>query len=58
VVVSREEIGQVFAEIFGGFGLGFLAGMEEAVIGMGTGTGSAATASIGEGVKTHVDADL
>jgi hypothetical protein len=52
-VFAGEEIGQVAAEFIGGAGLGFLAGVVGAEVGMIGGAGSAATAAIGEGETTQ-----
>ena len=51
-VLAGEEIGQVAAELIGGAGLGFLAGMIGAEVGMMGGAGSAALAAVGEGETT------
>ncbi len=51
-VLAGEEIGQVAAEFIGGAGLGFLAGVVGAEVGMMGGAGSAALAAIGEGETT------
>jgi hypothetical protein len=48
-VVAGEEVGQVLADVFGGAGAGFFLGVVEAEVGMVAGTGSTATAAIGEG---------
>jgi len=58
VIVSGEEIRQILAKVLGGLGLGFLTGVEDAEVGMVAGTRRAATASVSEGEKTHVGADL
>ena len=47
-VVAGEEVGQVFAEILCGAGLGFFLGVVRAEAGIFTGARSAATAAIGE----------
>jgi hypothetical protein len=47
-VVSRGEVRQIVAEFIGGSGLGFLASMEEAEVGMVPGAMGAATAAICE----------
>ncbi len=57
-VLSREEIGQFAGEFIGGAGLGFLAGVIEAEVGMIAGAGSAAFAADGEGETTQRDAVL
>ncbi|MGC1414127.1 MAG: hypothetical protein WA817_02525 [Candidatus Acidiferrum sp.] len=46
--IAGKEIGQFLAEIFGGTGLGFFAGVVEAEMRMAAGAGSTATAAIGE----------
>ncbi|MGC1617596.1 MAG: hypothetical protein WA765_03815 [Candidatus Acidiferrum sp.] len=46
--IGREEIREVLAEIIGGAGLGFFAGVVKAEMRMGAGAGSAAAAAIGE----------
>jgi hypothetical protein len=56
-IVSGEEIRQILAEVLGGLGLGFPTGVGDAEVSMVAGTRSTATASVGEGVKTHVGAD-
>jgi hypothetical protein len=57
-VLAGEEIGQVAAEFIGGAGLGFLAGVVGAEVGMAGGAGSAATAAVGEGESTQARAVL
>ena len=52
-VVAGEEVGQVLADVFGGAGAGFFLGVVEAEVGMVAGTGSTATAAIGEGEQTQ-----
>jgi hypothetical protein len=52
-VLAGEEIGQVAAEIIGGGGLGFLAGVVGAEVGMMGGAGGTATAAVGEGETTQ-----
>ncbi len=47
-VVAGEEAGEVFAESFGGAGLGFFLGVVETEMGMVAGAGSAAAAAVGE----------
>ena len=51
-VLAGEEIGQIAAEFIGGAGLGFLAGVAGAEVGMIASAGNAATAAIGEGETT------
>jgi len=50
--LSGEEIGQFAGEFIGGAGLGFLAGVVEAEVGMIGGAGSAAVAAVGKGETT------
>jgi len=57
-VFSGEEIGQFVGELIGGAGLGFLASVVEAEVGMLAGAGSAAFAAVGEGETTQRDAVL
>jgi hypothetical protein len=52
-VFAGEEIGQVAAELIGGGGLGFFAGVVGAEVGMMGGAGSAALAAVGEGEATQ-----
>jgi len=47
-VVAGEEVGQVFAECFGGAGAGFFLGVVEAEMGIFAGARGAATAAIRE----------
>jgi len=48
-VFSGEEIGEFAGELLGRAGLGFLAGVVEAEVGVAAGAGSAATAAVGKG---------
>ena len=52
-VFAGKEIGQIVGEFIGGAGLGFLAGVIRAEMGMVTGAGSAALAAIGKGETTQ-----
>ena len=45
-VVAGEEVGQVFAEFFGGLGLGFFLGVVEAEVRVAADAGGAAAAAI------------
>ncbi len=54
-VLAGEEIGQFAGEFIGGAGLGVFAGVVGAEVGMVGGTGSAALAAAGKGVKRHKD---
>jgi hypothetical protein len=57
-VVAGEEVGQVFAEFFGGVGAGFFLGVVEAEVGMVADARSAATAAIGKSKHTQGHAVL
>jgi len=52
-VLAGKEIGEVVGEFIGGAGLGFLAGVVGAEVGMMGGAGSAALAAIGKGETTQ-----
>jgi hypothetical protein len=52
-VVAGKEVGQVFAEFFGGAGAGFLLGVAEAELRVAGDAGRAATAAIREGKHTQ-----
>jgi len=52
-VLAGEEIGQFAGEFIGGAGLGVLAGVVGAEVGMMGGAGSAALAAVGEGETTQ-----
>ena len=57
-VVAGEEVGQVFAEGFGGAGASFFLGVVEAEMGMVAGARGAATAAIRERKRTQGHAVL
>jgi hypothetical protein len=57
-VVAGEEVGQVFAERFGGEGSGFFLGVVKAEVGMVAGKRSATTAAIRESERTQGHAVL
>ncbi len=52
-VLAREEIAEVAGEFIGGAGLGFLAGVVGAEMGMMGGAENAALAAVGEGGTTQ-----
>ena len=57
-VVAGEAIGEFAGELLGKAGLGFLAGVVEAEVGMIAGAGSAALAAVGKGETTQGHAVL
>jgi len=52
-VLAGEKIGQVAAKLIGSAGLGFLAGVVRAEVGMMGGAGSATLAAVGKGETTQ-----
>jgi len=52
-IISGEEIGEIIAEFFRGFGFGLFAGMVETEVRMRAGAWSATTAAIGKCEKTQ-----